>query len=69
MEGAQVYIVSDCGQNWPAAGLIFGVYDSEEAANQRYQELKMVLPLIGKGQTLKISELEHSLSISQRVPS
>jgi len=40
MNGMKVYIVSDCGQNWPAAGVIFGVYDTEKAANERLQELE-----------------------------
>ena len=35
-----VYIVSDCGINWPAAGFIFGVYNTYDSAIQRLEELK-----------------------------
>lgn len=35
-----VYIVSDCGINWPAAGMIFGVYNTNALAVKRLQDLK-----------------------------
>ena len=37
---SSVYIVSDCGINWPAAGFIFGVYNTYALAVQRLEELK-----------------------------
>jgi hypothetical protein len=40
MSETKVYVVSDCGISWPAAGVIFGIYDNEQAANQRLQELQ-----------------------------